>query len=108
VLPFPVELLRFLERSTPLEISEPVVGAAPTPAVAPAAQNGSQVVAAADPQTVRELEKTEHTGGPVSLGRSKLPAGQTAAAQTPPGASITSPRETAGPPDADWTFRWLC
>jgi regulator of protease activity HflC (stomatin/prohibitin superfamily) len=108
VLPFPVELLRFLERSTPLEIPEPVVGAAPTPAVAPAAQNGSQVVAAADPQKVRELEKTEHTGGPVSLGRSKLPAGQTAAAQTPPGASITSPRETAGPPDADWTFRWLC
>jgi regulator of protease activity HflC (stomatin/prohibitin superfamily) len=41
VLPFPVELLRFLERSTPAAPPEPAAGSAPAgPSTAPAVRNG--------------------------------------------------------------------
>jgi regulator of protease activity HflC (stomatin/prohibitin superfamily) len=99
VLPFPVELLRFLERSTPAENPQPTAGADPTTAAAPAAKNGSQVPAAADLPKVRELEQT---GGPVSLGRSKLPRGLTATGQILAGASLTAPHEMAGSAQPDW------
>jgi regulator of protease activity HflC (stomatin/prohibitin superfamily) len=105
VLPFPVELLRFLERSTPAETPKPTAGADPTTAAAPAAKNGSQVPAAADLQKVRETEQTEQTeqtGGPVSLGRSKLPRGLTATGQIPAGESLTAPHEMAGSAQLDW------
>ncbi|TCN32900.1 regulator of protease activity HflC (stomatin/prohibitin superfamily) [Kribbella orskensis] len=99
VLPFPVELLRFLERSTPAENPKPTAGADPTTTASPAARSGSRVPAAADLQKVRELEQT---GGPVSPGRSKLPSGLTATAQLLADASVTTPDETAGSAQTDW------
>jgi len=85
VLPFPVELLRFLERSTPPENSLPTTGADLTTAAASAAQNGSQVPAAADLQKIREVEQA---GG-----------------QTSDGASLAVPHESAGPAQPDWGGR---
>ena len=98
VLPFPVELLRFLERSTPAENPKPTAVADLTTA-ASTAHNSSQSPATADLQKVRELEQA---GGPVSLGESKFPRGRTDTEPAPAGAGLTTIHETAAPAQPDW------
>ena len=98
VLPFPVELLRFLERSTPLENPKPTAVADLTTA-ASSAHNSSQSPATADLRKVRELEQT---GEPVSLGDSKFPRGRTDTVPAPAGAGLTTIHETAAPAQPDW------
>ncbi|MFC4945148.1 slipin family protein [Pseudonocardia sp. GCM10023141] len=67
VLPFPVELLRFLERATPTETASAAPPAVTPPTVAPTA-----VVAAASPPTYDCVEDPEHdeaSGETASSGR---------------------------------------
>jgi regulator of protease activity HflC (stomatin/prohibitin superfamily) len=92
VLPFPVELLRFLERSTPAENPKSTATPAPAAAAATAAKNGSP---ASDLAKVPEIEQSQPAGGPVSLDRSKS---QVLAATRPAlyGAALTATPETAG------------
>jgi regulator of protease activity HflC (stomatin/prohibitin superfamily) len=80
VLPFPVELLRFLERSTPAENPKSSTTADPAAAVAPPANTGS---AASDLTKIREIERSLPAGGPV--GRSKSSQVKAATPQSPPG-----------------------
>jgi regulator of protease activity HflC (stomatin/prohibitin superfamily) len=89
VLPFPVELLRFLERSTPPE---------PTKAT-----DTHAAASAADAPKVQELEHSESGAGPVSLGRARPP--QVLRTQAPPtavGAASTASPGTAGPTQHRW------
>jgi hypothetical protein len=85
VLPFPVELLRFLERSTP-----------PEPTKATDAAN------AADAPKVQELEHSESGAGPVSLGRARTPQVLPTQATAPVGAASTASPGTAGPTQHRW------
>jgi hypothetical protein len=73
VLPFPVELLRFLERSTPPENAKSAGAGEPTATAAPATKNGSPVSAAPPLPKVREVDQSQPAGGPPSLGRSRSP-----------------------------------
>ena len=76
VLPFPVELLRFLERSTPPDKATGTDRATPT--TAPAPRNGSP---ATDIPPVREIEQSRRTRGPISL--DSLTASPAATAKAP-------------------------
>ncbi len=99
VLPFPVELLRFLERSTPAESPKSTATADPAGGLPLAAKNGS---ATSDLPKAREVEQSQLASGPVSLGRSKASQVLTA---TPParfGAALTATPETAGPAQSQW------
>jgi regulator of protease activity HflC (stomatin/prohibitin superfamily) len=60
VLPFPVELLRFLERSTPPERAKATGADQATPTTAPDARNGSP---ATDIAPIREIEESQQTKG---------------------------------------------
>ncbi|MEU4392128.1 slipin family protein [Kribbella sp. NPDC023855] len=66
VLPFPVELLRFLERSTPPESAKATSAdqAAPAPSPAPAAGNGSP---ASGTSPIREIAQSLRANGQISL-----------------------------------------
>ena len=83
VLPFPVELLRFLERSTPAENPKTSTTADPAAAVPPPANTGS---AASDLTKIREIERSLPAGGPV--GRSKSSQVTAATPQSPPGSRL--------------------
>jgi regulator of protease activity HflC (stomatin/prohibitin superfamily) len=96
VLPFPVELLRFLERSTPPENTKSVDAGEPTTTATPATKNGSPVSAAPPHPKVREVDQSQPAGGPPSLGRSRSPQGLTTKAQRLTGAALTAAPETAG------------
>ncbi|MEV0801577.1 slipin family protein [Kribbella sp. NPDC050281] len=87
VLPFPVELLRFLERSTPPEPAKATGTDQATQTTAPAARNGSP---ATDIPPIREIEQSQRTSGPVSS--DSLTASPAATAKPP---ALPVP-ETAG------------
>jgi regulator of protease activity HflC (stomatin/prohibitin superfamily) len=89
VLPFPVELLRFLERSTPAEIPQPAT-AGSVPDAAPAAKNGDAV---SDRSTGREIAQSQSVTGPASY-RSQPPQMVTATAPALPGPVATVPPGT--------------
>jgi regulator of protease activity HflC (stomatin/prohibitin superfamily) len=94
VLPFPVELLRFLERSTPPEPAKETGVDQATPTTAPAARNGSPTT---DMPPVRELEQSHRTGGgPVSLDSVTASPAATAKATALP------VPETAGSAQPQW------
>ena len=73
VLPFPVELLRFLERSTPPETVKSVSIGERTITRAGAARNGSPVSTAPDLTVGPRDRALPGTGGAVSLARSRSP-----------------------------------
>ncbi|TDW79524.1 MULTISPECIES: slipin family protein [Kribbella] len=90
VLPFPVELLRFLERSTPAESPQPAT-AGSVPDAAPAAKNGDAV---SDRSTGGEIAQSQSVTGPASLHRSQPPQMVTATAPALPGPVATVPPGT--------------
>ncbi|WP_241998113.1 slipin family protein [Kribbella sp. VKM Ac-2569] len=93
VLPFPVELLRFLERSTPPEPVKATGAEQATPTTAPVARNGSS---AADIAPVREIEQAQRTSGPISF--DSLTASPAVMAKPP---ALPVP-ETAGLAQRQW------
>ncbi|MDX6253035.1 MAG: hypothetical protein QOF10_6395 [Kribbellaceae bacterium] len=102
VLPFPVELLRFLERSTPPQDAKSTATGDSTAAATPAATNGTPVSGAPDLPNVPEFEQSQPTGGPVSLDRSGSSKILTANAQGLSAAALTATPETAGAAQPQW------
>jgi regulator of protease activity HflC (stomatin/prohibitin superfamily) len=92
VLPFPVELLRFLERSTPPEPAKATGADQVTPTTAPAARNGSP---ATDIAPIREIEQFQQTSG-ISLDSLTV-----SPAVTAKGPALPAP-ETAGLAQPKW------
>jgi regulator of protease activity HflC (stomatin/prohibitin superfamily) len=78
VLPFPVELLRFLERSTPPENAKSAGTGEPTAAAALDTKNGSPISASPPLPQVLEVDQSQPAAGPAPLGRSRSPEGLTA------------------------------
>ncbi|TCO42413.1 regulator of protease activity HflC (stomatin/prohibitin superfamily) [Kribbella antiqua] len=93
VLPFPVELLRFLERSTPPEPAKATGTHQVAATTAPALKNGSP---ATDIPPIREIEQSQRTSGSISL--DSLTASPAAAAEAP---ALPVP-ETAGLAQPQW------
>ena len=93
VLPFPVELLRFLERSTPPEPAKATGADRTTPTTAPAAANRSP---ATDNTPIREIEQSQRTDGQISLDSLTASLATTAEQQGLPVA------ETAGSAQPQW------
>ncbi|WP_405065099.1 slipin family protein [Kribbella sp. NBC_01510] len=92
VLPFPVELLRFLERSTPPEPAKATGADQATPTTAPATRNGSP---ATDIAPIREIEQFQQTSG-ISLDSLTV-----SPAVTAKGPALPAP-ETAGLAQPKW------
>jgi hypothetical protein len=92
VLPFPVELLRFLERSTPPEPAKATEADQAAPTTTPAARNGSP---ATGTPPVREIEQSQRTNGPISLDSLKAQA----VTAKPPALLVP---ETAGSAQPQW------
>ncbi|GAA1553231.1 slipin family protein [Kribbella sancticallisti] len=100
VLPFPVELLRFLERSTPPENAKSPGTHTPRAAQDAAEGNGSPVPFAAGSPKVAELEHPESGAGRVSPGRSGSPQALAAKPHATAGAALNT--RTAGPAQPQW------
>ncbi|MFJ5226028.1 slipin family protein [Streptomyces sp. NPDC088400] len=86
VLPFPVELLRFLERATPAEAVQAVRSVSGAAAAAPGAGTGPSEPSTPSPSSAQETQETQETP--------EVPAASTAVAGTPAGAT---PAASAGP-----------
>ncbi|TDU87869.1 SPFH domain-containing protein [Kribbella voronezhensis] len=93
VLPFPVELHRFLERSTPPEPTKTTSADHAAPALAPAARNGSP---ASGISPAREIEQSQRSSGSISLDSLTASPAMTG---KPPALPVP---ETAGLPQPQW------
>ncbi|MER7243111.1 slipin family protein [Kribbella sp. NPDC000426] len=99
VLPFPVELLRFLERSTPSETTKATdteVAGTRDPV------RDAAVAGAADAPKVQELEHSDSGASPVPLGRVRTPQVLATKAHVAAPATATTPPGTAGPIQHRW------
>ena len=99
VLPFPVELLRFLERSTP---PEPTKATDTHVAGTRDAVGNTALAGAADAPKMQELEQSESGAGPVSLGRARTPEVLATKAHAAVGTASTAPPGSAGPTQHRW------
>ena len=101
VLPFPVELLRFLERSTPPENAPSGAGESATTRGL-AATNGSLAAGAAEASKVAELERALPDMNPASADRSTAPELVGAKTEVLAGAASAATRRTAGSAPSQW------
>jgi hypothetical protein len=97
VLPFPVELLRFLERSTPAENPQPATGD-----VALAGGPDTNGSTASGLSTDRQIALSPPDAGPVSLRRSQPPQMLTPTSPALPDAAVTATPGTAGVAHTRW------